>query len=81
MHQFRRSSVRGSSSNRSKLPLALDPLVSHLMPGPDLTYGGNSLQRTHAATSAYVSMASMPFLFFSAMGMTSLLAAIKSWTL
>lgn len=35
---------------------------------------------THAATSAYVSMASIPFLFFSAIGMISLLAAIKSCT-
>lgn len=37
--------------------------------------------QSYAATSAYASIASMPFLFLAAIGMMSLLAAIRSVTL
>lgn len=68
-----RSSSR-KSSKRSKLPLLA---LYDVLDTDSLRWG----VCTYVATSAYASIAFMFFLFFSAMGMMSLLAASRSLTL
>lgn len=56
------------------------PTIGQLSAPHQLAEIGIQRATTHAATSAYVSIASMPFLFFSAIGMMSLRAVKRSVT-